>query len=64
MGAPKTVVYCGKCGNTLLLGTDGEPVPQPIKVPPCRLCRKNATMEGFSAGRATAIAELFVKEIE
>ena len=56
MGEPKTVVYCSKCGNGILVGKMPD---EPIKVPPCRHCRRQYTQEAFIAGRASAMADLF-----
>lgn len=60
MGAPKTVVYCGKCGNNLISGE--RDIKFPIETNPCRICLRAATLEGFVAGRANAMAELFIEE--
>jgi len=63
MTAPKTVVYCSKCGNGILVNISDEPV----KIPPCRHCHREYTCEAFRAGRASAITELCTepdKEIE
>ncbi len=62
MGAPTAIAYCAKCGNTILVGKTGDAICQPIKVPPCRHCRREATSEGFRAGRVSAIAELFIEK--
>ena len=59
MTAPKTVVYCGKCGNSLIVGR--LPETAPLRVAPCRFCIQKATREGYVAGRTSAIAELYVE---
>lgn len=60
MGAPKAVVYCGKCGNSLIVGS--LPETGPVRVAPCRFCIRKATQEGYVAGRTSAIAELYVEK--
>lgn len=62
MGAPKTIVYCGKCGNNLMVGDQDTKFP--IETSPCRFCVRAATREGFIAGRANAMAELFKESTE
>ncbi len=57
MSAPKVIVYCGKCGNNLTIRD--KDVEFPIETNPCRFCVRAACREGFVAGRASAMAELF-----
>ena len=59
MTAPKTVVYCGKCGNSLIVGR--LPETGPVRVAPCRFCIQKATREGYVAGRTSAIQELYME---
>ncbi len=61
MCAPSRVVYCAKCGDTILVGKVGDVIHQPIKVRPCRRCLTGATREGFKAGRLSAITELCIE---
>ncbi len=57
MSAPKAVVFCGKCGNNLVMGE--FPVEGSIQAPGCSTCIQIATREGYNAGRMSAIMELY-----
>ena len=57
MGERKTLVFCGKCGNTMVMGE--FPVVGSIQTKPCRFCIQAATKEGYNAGRMSAIRDLY-----
>ena len=59
MAPPNTIIYCGKCGNSLIIRS--LPETGPFRTAPCRFCIRKATQEGYVAGRTSAIQELYVE---
>ncbi len=57
MGTPKAIVFCGKCGNSMVMGT--FPIVGSVQTRPCRFCIQTATREGYNAGRMSAIMDLY-----